>query len=85
MRHPARLCQPTCHACGQARDDRVAIELLRTLAALLAAPGPPRSAAAAALDRLALALPGRRTRLLYSCLGSGTRSKVPSCCIRLRA
>jgi len=63
----------------------VAIELLRTLAALLAAPGPPRSAAAAALDRLALALPGRRTRLLYSCLGSGTRSKVPSCCIRLRA
>ena len=85
MRHPARLCQPTCHACGQARDDRVAIELLRTLAALLAAPGPPRSAAAAALDRLALALPGRRTRLLYSCLGSGTRSKVPSCCISLRA
>jgi len=68
----------------QARDDRVAIELLRTLAALLAAPAPPRSAAAAALDRLALALPGRRTRLLYSCLGSGTRSKVLSCC-RLQA
>jgi hypothetical protein len=50
---------------------------MRTLAALLAAPAPPRSAAAVALDRLALALPGRRTRLLYSCLGSGTRSKVP--------
>ena len=52
------------------------VALLLALAALLSARPPPESPAAAALERLACAVPGRRMRLLYSCFGSGTHSKV---------
>ena len=54
------------------------VALLLALAALLSARPPPEAPAAAALERLACAVPGRRMRLLYSCLGSGTHSKVLS-------
>ena len=52
------------------------VTLLLALAALLSARPSAQSPAAAALERLATAVPGRRMRLIYSCLASGTHSKV---------
>lgn len=52
------------------------VALLLALAELLSARPPPQSPSAGALERLASAVPGRRMRLLYSCLGSGTHTKV---------
>ncbi|KAK9836971.1 hypothetical protein WJX81_003433 [Elliptochloris bilobata] len=68
-----------------AKDDRVVVALLLGLAALVSSRPPPQSPAAAALDRLTAAVPGRRMRLLYSCLGSGTRSKANAALVFMTA